>query len=113
MGNVSEIKILVGINIDDIFRKHNKALLMLADEDKAKEIYHNGFKEDIINAQYSPEVEEGILQMWKTLFQDAYKCVSTLLKTCTLNSISVCHKIIANIAMVGLLWDRQISLIRV
>ena len=43
LGNVSEIKILVGINIDDIFRKHNKALLMLADEDKAKEIYHNGF----------------------------------------------------------------------
>ena len=63
LGDISEIKILVGINIDDIFRKHNKALLMLADEDKAKEIYHNGFKEDIINAQYSPEVEEGILQM--------------------------------------------------
>ena len=67
LGNVSEIKILVGINIDDIFRKHNKALLMLADEDKAKEIYHNGFKEDIINAQYSPEVEEGILQMCEDL----------------------------------------------
>ena len=31
LGDVSEIKILVGINIDDIFRKHNKALLMLAD----------------------------------------------------------------------------------
>ena len=41
LGDISEIKILVGINIDDIFRKHNKALLMLADEDKAKEIYHN------------------------------------------------------------------------
>lgn len=67
LGNVSEIKILVGINIDDIFRKHNKALLMLADEDKAKEIYCNGFKEDIINAQYSPEVEEGILQMCEDL----------------------------------------------
>lgn len=36
LGDISEIKILVGINIDDIFRKHNKALLMLADEDKAK-----------------------------------------------------------------------------
>ena len=40
LGDISEIKILVGINIDDIFRKHNKALLMLADEDKAKEIYN-------------------------------------------------------------------------
>lgn len=67
LGDISEIKILVGINIDDIFRKHNKALLMLADEDKAKEIYHNSFKEDIVNAQYTPEVEEGILQMCEDL----------------------------------------------
>lgn len=67
LGDISEIKILVGINIDDIFRKHNKALLMLADEKKAKEIYQNDFKEDIINAQYSSEVEEGILQMCEDL----------------------------------------------
>lgn len=63
LGDISEIKILIGINIDDIFRKHNKALLMFANEDKAKEVYFNGFKDDIINAKYSPEVEEGILQM--------------------------------------------------
>ncbi len=67
LGDISEIKILVGINIDDIFRKHNKALLMLADENKAKEIYHNDFKEDIVNAQYTLEVEEGIMQMYKDL----------------------------------------------
>ena len=67
LGDISEIKILVGINIDDIFRKHNKALLMLANDEKAKEIYHSAFKEDIINAQYSPEVEEGILQMCEDL----------------------------------------------
>ena len=63
LGDVPEIKILVGINIDDIFRKHNKALLMLADAEKAKEIYSTDFKDDIINADYTPEVEEGILQM--------------------------------------------------
>ena len=51
LGDISEIKILVGINIDDIFRKHNKSLLMLADEEKAKEIYQTDFKDDIINAQ--------------------------------------------------------------
>lgn len=67
LGNISEIKILVGINIDDIFRKHNKALLMLSDEDKAKEIYNKDFKEDIINAEYAPEVENGILQMCEDL----------------------------------------------
>ena len=67
LGDVSETKILVGINIDDIFRRHNKALLMLADEEKAKEIYENGFKEDIINSSYSFEVEQGILQMCEDL----------------------------------------------
>jgi len=63
LGNVSEIKILVGINIDNIFRKHNKALLMFANEEKAKEIYENFFYDDIIKSHYSQEVEEGILQM--------------------------------------------------
>lgn len=63
LGDIPEMKILVGINIDDIFRRHNKALLMLADAEKAKEIYSADFKEDIINAEYSQEVEEGILQM--------------------------------------------------
>lgn len=63
LGDISEIKILVGINIDDIFRQHNKALLMFEDAEKAKRIYEDGFKEDIIKAKYSKEVEEGILQM--------------------------------------------------
>lgn len=67
LGDVPEIKILVGINIDDIFRKHNKALLMLANEAKAKEIYQKDFIKDIVSAKYSPEVEEGILQMCEDL----------------------------------------------
>ncbi len=69
LSDISEINILVGINIDDIFRKHNKALLMLNNEDKAKEIYHNGFKEDIVNAHYSPDIEKGILQMCEDLME--------------------------------------------
>lgn len=67
LGDVSEIKILVGINIDDIFRRHNKAMLMLADEEKAKKIYDEEFRQDIINAKYAPEVEEGILQICQDL----------------------------------------------
>ncbi len=61
--DVEEIKILVGINIDDIFRKHNKALLFLSDEEKAKSIYEQDFVDDIKNARYAPEVEEGIMTM--------------------------------------------------
>ena len=49
LGDISEIKILIGINIDDIFRKHNKALLMLANEEKAKQLYNEQFKEVIIH----------------------------------------------------------------
>lgn len=60
---VSEIKILVGINVDELFRRHNQALLMLTDETKAKKVYSDQFKEDILNAKYSKEVEDGILQM--------------------------------------------------
>lgn len=61
--DVKEIKILIGINIDDIFRKHNQALEFLGDADKAKTIYQQDFIDDILNAKYSKEVEEGIVQM--------------------------------------------------
>ena len=65
--DVKEIKILVGINIDDIFRRHNKTMLMLESEEKAKIVYDEEFRQDIINARYAPEVEEGILQMCQDL----------------------------------------------
>ena len=67
LNDVEEIKILVGINIDDIFRRHNKAMLMLENEEKAKMVYDEEFRQDIINARYAPEVEEGILQMCQDL----------------------------------------------
>ena len=67
LDDVEEIKILVGINIDDIFRRHNKTMLMLESAEKAKIVYDEEFRQDIINARYSPEVEEGILQMCQDL----------------------------------------------
>ncbi len=67
LGVVKEIKILVGINVDDIFRRHNKTMLMLESTEKAKIIYDDEFRRDLINAQYAPEVEEGILQMCQDL----------------------------------------------
>lgn len=61
--DAKEIKILVGINIDNIFRKHDKSLLMLEGEDEAKEIYTNEFIQDVLDAKYSAEVEDGIRQL--------------------------------------------------
>lgn len=65
--DVEEIKILVGINIDDIFHRHNKTMLMLESAEKAKVVYDEEFRQDIINARYAPEIEEGILQMCQDL----------------------------------------------
>ena len=63
LANVQDIKILVGINIDSIFRKHNQALLMLDGDDEAREIYTKDFIQDVKDALYSPDVEDGILQL--------------------------------------------------
>ena len=63
LSNVQDIKILVGINVDNIFHKHNQALLMLEGDDEAREIYTKDFIQDVKDASYSPEVEEGILQL--------------------------------------------------
>ena len=67
LGDIEEIKILVGINIDNIFHQHNKALLMLGNETKAKEIYSENYQEDINTAKYDPEIEKGIKQMYQDL----------------------------------------------
>ena len=65
--DVSEIKILVGINVDKIFKEHNYALFWITDESKTKQAYSKQFKEDILNARYDHDVEEGILQMCEDL----------------------------------------------
>jgi superfamily II DNA/RNA helicase len=65
--NVGKIQILVGINIDNIFRRHNRAMLMLGKEEEAKIIYGQGFIADVRAACYSLEVERGILQLCEDL----------------------------------------------
>ena len=65
--NVSKIQILVGINIDNIFKKHNRAMLMFGNDEEAKNIYNQDFIEDVRNAGYSEEIEKGILQLCEDL----------------------------------------------
>ena len=67
LGEISDIRILIGINADDIFRKHNLGWEMLEAPDKAKQLYNEQFQQDIIDANYSKEVEEGILQLCQDL----------------------------------------------
>ncbi|MDR1582326.1 MAG: DEAD/DEAH box helicase family protein [Prevotellaceae bacterium] len=65
--DVEKIQILVGINIDNIFRKHNKAMLMFGNEEDAKNIYNQDFINDVQTAGYSPDIERGILQLCEDL----------------------------------------------
>ena len=67
LDDVKKIQILVGINIDDIFRKHDKSLLMLEGEDEARAKFTKDFIQDVIDAKYSKEVEEGIIQLCEDL----------------------------------------------
>ena len=64
--NPPKIQILIGINIDNIFRKHNKSMLFLAGErisNEAYETYRQDFIEDVKNAGYYEDVERGILML--------------------------------------------------
>ncbi|MEG2668827.1 MAG: DEAD/DEAH box helicase family protein, partial [Lachnospiraceae bacterium] len=61
--DVTKIQILIGINIDNIFRKHNKATLMFESAEEAKKIYTEDFINDVKDAKYSKDVEDGILQL--------------------------------------------------
>lgn len=60
---VEDLRILVGINIDSIWKNHDKSKIFTGDKDKAKSIYNDDFIDDIKTSHYSKEVEEGILQM--------------------------------------------------
>ncbi len=64
MENPPKIQILVGINIDNIFRKHNKTVMFLTTPDiaeEAKEQYKQDFLNDVRDAGYYKDIEEGIL----------------------------------------------------
>ena len=67
LGAISDIRILIGINADDIFRKHNLGWEMLEAPERARDLYNEQFKQDIIDSHYSKEVEDGILQLCQDL----------------------------------------------
>ena len=64
--NVSEIRILVGINVDAILNHHNANLLFNADShpDEVVEQYRNQLVDDIRQANYDADTEHGIIQMF-------------------------------------------------
>ncbi len=62
--SVQEIRILVGINIDNVWHKHQQGMMFFgADSDEAKRQYADTFIKDVKEANYSEEVENGIIQL--------------------------------------------------
>ncbi|WP_221405420.1 helicase-related protein [Flexibacter flexilis] len=61
--NITDIKILVGINVDAMFAEsQRKGLLYFGDEQRTKDEFLKWFVQDIREAKYSSEVEKGILK---------------------------------------------------
>lgn len=64
--STQEIKILVGINIDDLFRRHDATLFFNAHSHAPEvvESYRAGLVEEIRQAHYDADTEAGITQMF-------------------------------------------------
>lgn len=67
LGNISDMRILIGINVDNIFKNHNLGWEMFESPEKARKLYNEDFKNDIIEAEYSKDVEDGIIQLCEDL----------------------------------------------
>jgi superfamily II DNA/RNA helicase/HKD family nuclease len=62
LSKLKEIKILVGINVDHMFAEaQRKGLLYFGDPEKTKEEFLSWFIQDVKEAKYDQQVEEGIL----------------------------------------------------
>ncbi|KAF0238559.1 MAG: helicase domain-containing [Prolixibacteraceae bacterium] len=61
--NISSVKILVGINVDQMFAEaQRKGMMFFGDIEKTKDEFLKWFIQDIREAKYSAEVENGILK---------------------------------------------------
>lgn len=62
--HTKKIQILVGIDIDDVFRRHDKGTFFLgASPEEARRQYTEAFVDDVRSAGYAEDVERGILQL--------------------------------------------------
>jgi superfamily II DNA/RNA helicase len=68
--DIKSIKILVGINVDQMFAEsQRKGMIFFGDQERTKEEFLKWFIQDIKEAKYSAEVEDGILQFVNDLME--------------------------------------------
>ena len=62
--DTQKIQVLVGIDIDNVFRKSQReGMKLFGDKEDAKRQYTKAFVDDIRSAGYTKEIEDGILQL--------------------------------------------------
>lgn len=69
-----EIRVLVGINIDNlIYEANKKGLLFIEHPDRCRDDFFEEIKKNIQEAEYDKEVEDGMLQLIKDLVTEKIK----------------------------------------
>lgn len=69
-----EIRILVGINIDNlVYEAHKRGLLFIVDPAKSRDDFFEEIKKNIQEAEYDKEVEDGMLQLIDDLVTEKIK----------------------------------------
>ncbi len=65
---VPQVKILVGINVDKISAEaKKKGLMFFGDPEKSKDEFIHWIRQDILDAEYTHEIESGILQFMEDI----------------------------------------------
>lgn len=60
---VEKIRVLIGIDYDGLFAKHDKSKFFMVTQTEAAKLFQDDFVRDVREAKYTKEVEEGILQL--------------------------------------------------
>lgn len=63
LGCVTRIRVLIGMEYDALFRKHEVGRFFVVSRKEAAELFREQFIKDVKEANYTPEVEKGILQL--------------------------------------------------
>ena len=71
LNKISKVRILVGINVDNMIAEaQRRGLMFFGDDKKTREEFLNWMQEDIKQARYDKKVEDGILQFMDDIIEN-------------------------------------------
>ena len=82
LNQLKSVKILVGINVDSLFAEsQRKGMLFFGDENRTKNEFLKWFIQDVKEAKYSAEVENGVLQFINDLIEGKIEVRASSMQT--------------------------------